>query len=111
MKSNTCNFGVFDWVLFLCLAVGTVEGTAVMFRYFLANSKKSLHKHCTFLQLFPALASHSCPKATRPRTVGNTNIVYCLGFAILTVGTDIVHWLYFVFICSLINSSSGHSLA
>ena len=24
-----------------------------------------------------------------------------LGFAMLTVGTDIVHWLYFDYICSL----------
>ena len=61
MKSNTCNFGVFDWVLFLCLAVGTVDGTAVMFRYFLANSKKSLHKHCTFLT-FPRISLTFTPK-------------------------------------------------
>ena len=25
----------------------------------------------------------------------------CLGFAMLTMGTDIVHWLYFDYICSL----------
>ena len=49
MKTNTYNFGLFVWVLFLCLVVGTVEGTAVMVRRFHAKSKKSLHKHRTSL--------------------------------------------------------------
>ena len=47
VKSNTCNFGVFYWVLFLCLTIGTVVGTTVMSRHFHAKSKKSPQKHCT----------------------------------------------------------------
>ena len=51
MKTNTYNFGLFVWVLFLCLAVGTVVGTAVMVRRFHAKSKESLHKHRTYVPL------------------------------------------------------------
>ena len=78
MKSNTCNFRVFDWVLFLCFAVGTVVGTAVMFRHFLAKSTESLDKHRTPIRLFPALTLHSLSRATRPRTVREYE--YCLLF-------------------------------
>lgn len=35
VESNICNVAVFDWVLFLSLAVGTVVGMRMMFRHFL----------------------------------------------------------------------------
>ena len=76
---NICSFRVFDWVLFLYLAVCTVVGTTVMFQHFHAKSKKSPHEHDTTL----ALTSHSCSRAIRPRTIREYNNVITLVLVLL----------------------------
>ena len=67
VESNICNFGIFDGVCFLFLAVCTVVGTTVIFWHF--QAKSSVIFPCMSLSFMLMDLLVSGPS-------GNTNIVY-----------------------------------
>ena len=71
VESNICNFGIFDWVFFLFLAVRTVVGKTVMFRLFHAKSleiaKQDSERLFDFSPHEPRIYVHG---PTRPMAAG-----------------------------------------